>query len=65
MTKAEVVELLRAAIDQSGSGRKWSAEHGVKQPEVSRTLNGQIDPPPSILAALGVERVITYRKINP
>lgn len=40
----------------------WSRKHGVSAAYVSDVLAGRRDPGKMILDALGLERVVTYRR---
>lgn len=45
------------------SHRKWAAKHGLSQQYVSMVINGEREPGPSILDAVGLERVVFYRSV--
>lgn len=63
MTTAEEVRtLLKAECEAAGSMRKWAKAHGITETQVQFACNGRFPPQPKILAALGLERVVTYRK---
>jgi hypothetical protein len=68
MKDDDVLRLLRAACKQAGSQNKWAQAHGIKQQLVNATLTGKRAPGPTILAALGIERVQTtttrYARVN-
>lgn len=61
MTEDEVIEQLRAAIADAGSQRAFAEKHGFTPGYVSDVLKGQRGLSDRILAAIGVERVVTYR----
>lgn len=76
MTKDQVINAIRKAIldfDQTaGKQTRWARHHGLSPEVVSMVLNRHkaFDMvPPSICAAIGVERVIersvTYKKVKP
>ena len=62
MTKDHVLALLRRACQEAGSMNRWAAAHGMSQNYVCDVVNGKRDPGPKILAVLGIERIVTYRK---
>lgn len=55
--------LLAAAIAREGL-RAFARRAGVTPPFVSRVRDGQCAPGPKILAALGWEKVVTYRRVK-
>lgn len=55
---------LRAALAAEPSQRAWAKEHRVSQATVSLVLTGVREPSDSILAALGLRRVITYEPLE-
>lgn len=60
ITQAELIALLR---EQAHPGQnKWAKAHDIAASYLSDVLNGRRDPGKSILAALGYERVVLYRK---
>jgi hypothetical protein len=61
MDKEGVVERLRAQIEAAGSARKMGKQHGISAQYLSDVLTGKREPAGKILAALGVERVVSYR----
>lgn len=58
----DVVSLLQDACSKAGSQTAWARLHKIIPSSVSATLAGRLDPGPAILAALNLERVVTYRK---
>ena len=64
MNKEQVVDLLRAAVEKAGPGGQsaWAREHGVATAYVSDVLKGRRDPGAKLLDALGIERIVTYRR---
>lgn len=64
MTRDEVLTLLRAEISAAGTARDWAEKHGVSAPYISDVLNRHRAPGTKILEALGLERVVTYRKVR-
>ncbi len=62
MNASEVREMLRDKVKAAGTRTAWCAAQrpSISGAMVSHFLLGRIDPPPKILAALGVRRVVTY-----
>lgn len=60
---AAINGMLKRQIRLAGSERAWSRAHGVPARSVSMFLNGERNPTPAILDALGIERqvTVTYR----
>lgn len=64
MNDEDVRTMLKKACEPLQS--VWAKEHGCAPSYVSDVLNGRRDPSPAILSALGLERVVSYRrKPNP
>lgn len=64
MTAEEVRQLLHSACLKAG-GRKCFAEQAdISQQYICDVLNGRREPGQSVLEALGLERVITYRVLK-
>lgn len=60
MTQDEVRSiLLTSCVPNQGA---WAKTKGLAPSYVSDVLNGRRDPSPAILDALGLEKVVTYRK---
>jgi len=57
------VEELRQACADAGSMARWADFHGITESYPCRVLRGEIGPGPAILDALGLERVVTYRRV--
>lgn len=64
MDKQQVIAALEAACRSAGSQSAWAGAHGISAPYVGDVLNGRRDPGEKILAALKIERVVTYRRIK-
>jgi transcriptional regulator with XRE-family HTH domain len=62
ITQAELVALLREQAQPSQQA--YAQRIGIHQSYLSDVLNGRRDPGKTILAALGYERVVLYRKID-
>jgi hypothetical protein len=64
MNTDAVRKLLKRECDKSGSQRKWALENNISHPFVARIINGDKEPSDRIAALLGLERVVTYRKMG-
>lgn len=53
---------LRDEIDRVGTQKAFADKHKLSPAYISDTLSGRRDPSEAILDALGLERVVTYRK---
>jgi len=53
--------LLRLEVDRAGGQSAWSRKTGVDRPHLSRVLNAHAEPGPTLINALGLEKVIAYR----
>ena len=63
MRTADVRERLRRLCRQGGGQAEWSRVHKVSAPVVCLFLRNGKEPPPAILAALGLERApLQYRR---
>ena len=60
----EVLRRLEAAIVEHGTQQAFADYQGISRVVISQLLNGRIDPPPKILKALGLRRVILYDDIK-
>lgn len=60
MTQIEVVNALKKAVGASQNA--WAKSNGLVTSYVNDVINGRRGPSPSILKALGLEKVVTYRK---
>ena len=56
--------MLKERVKKSGSQAAWARENGFSSPYVHDVLNFRRGISDSILAALGLERVVTYRKVK-
>ncbi len=64
MGEAEVLRLLRAACKEWGAQKNWAEGHDISPQYVNDVLNGRREPGRLILSALGVERIVTYRRVQ-
>ena len=62
MTLDDVRELLRQECERAGSQVAWAKAHGMAAAYVSDVIHGRRDPGGKLLDALGLDRVVTYRK---
>jgi len=63
LNKQEAIEFIRKEVGKTGlSHDKFAALHGFNGEVVGATLRGRREPAESILSAVGLERVITYRR---
>lgn len=63
MTPETVRKILRKACGKAGGQRTWAAAVSISPPHVNDVLHGRREPGPAICRALGVERVVTYRRV--
>lgn len=61
MNEAQVIARLRAKIGTKRQG-KFAEEIGVSQSFLSEVLKGSRSPTGKILDALGLDRVVTYKR---
>lgn len=64
MDALDVCRLLRQACKAAGSQQAWAAQNGVSPAYVSDVLNARREPGDSILAALGLRRVVKYVEVR-
>lgn len=62
MTEQEAIEYLRNACQKAGGQRQFAELHGFSTGYISDVLAGKRALADRILIALGIERVVTYRK---
>lgn len=63
MTSGDVREELRRACETAGGQKIWAEANGVSPMYVSDVIRGRTEPAAKILAALGLERVVTYQRV--
>lgn len=61
MDSVGVRRRLRREIDKAGGLMAWCEAKQLAHGHVSEVIRGRREPPPSILKALNLERVTTYR----
>lgn len=64
MTPDAVRRLLRAECIKAGSQMAFAKQAGVSLSFVNDVLMARRSPGPSICSALGLERIVGYRKIK-
>jgi hypothetical protein len=64
MTAEKVREMLRNVCRKAGGQSQWAGLNGMSGVYVSDVLAGRKEPAGKMLAALGLERVVTYRKVR-
>lgn len=64
MTADEVRQSIRLVCENMGGQKVFAERVGVSQQYVSDVLNEKREPGPSILSALGLEKVVTYRSVK-
>lgn len=62
MTRDELTTLIRAAVKDAGSQRALARKWDVSPSYVTDLLRGLRDPGPTILDAMGLERIIMYQE---
>lgn len=62
LTYEELIALLRRRIKECGSQKDFAATAGISAQYVSDVLHGRREPGESILDALGLQKVVTYRE---
>lgn len=60
---SNLADHIKALVKQHGSYRKAEAETGINCSYLCRLAGGErVEPTDDVLRALGLERVVTYRK---
>lgn len=62
ITEERVLECLREECERLGSQKAFADLHGLSTAYINDVLRGRRELGPAILAALDVERVVTYRE---
>lgn len=65
MTNDDVRELLREEVNKAGNAMLYAKIAGCAPTYVGDVLRGKSEPGPRIMKALGLERVVTYRRVEP
>jgi hypothetical protein len=58
----DVCRLLTDACKAAGGQKKWADAHGISSTYVSNVLHSRCEPGRAMLEALGIVRVVMYRK---
>lgn len=61
LSESDVIARLRAAVEAAGGQRQFAENAGVSPAYINDVLHRRRGLADRILAALGVERVVTYR----
>lgn len=64
MTLDDVLNLLLAECEKAEGRKRWAEAHKLSPAYVSDVLNRRREPGKKILTALGVEKVVSYRKVR-
>jgi len=64
MDSIDVCRLLRQACKEAGSQQAWALRNGVSPQYVCDILNTRREPGDSILAALGLRKIVRYVEIR-
>jgi len=54
---------LRKAVSEAGGQSAFAAKHGLSASYVSDVMNARRDPGASVLAAIGLKKVVGYAKV--
>lgn len=65
MTAEQALAQVRKAIDREGSQKAFALKVGISQAFLSDMLAGKRYLSSAVLAAAGLEKVVTYRKVKP
>ena len=58
----DIRDILRREISHFGSQLAWAKKFGVQRSNVNATLSGKRPPSGLLLKALGIERMVAYKK---
>lgn len=62
MNEDDVLKLLAETIEQAGNQKKFAQQHNMSEQFVSDVLRRRRQITDRMLAVLGLERVVTYRR---
>lgn len=62
LTVADIIQQLADECDAEGGIRPWADSRDLHPSIVDKFLAGQRGPAPQLLHALGLEKVVVYRK---
>ena len=60
-----MLKALERAVEEAGGTRAFARLAGVNHSHVSQALRGNATVGPALLAAAGLERIVTYRRVAP
>lgn len=63
MTSDDVRKILKAECDDCGSQVVWATKHSLSPSYTSDVLNGRREPGPALLSALGLRKIVMYRRL--
>lgn len=58
----QVMNIIAAQLKRAGTQKALASDLGISQAYLNDVLQGRREPAGKLLAALGLERVVTYRK---
>jgi hypothetical protein len=64
MTENQVIEMLGREVGKSESQQAWATANGMSPAHLCDVLYGRRRPAKAILAALGLEKIVTYRRVR-
>ena len=64
MTLDDVLRKLARECDKAGGQATWAVSAGMSAAYVSDVLNKRREPGAKVLAALGLEKVVGYRRVR-
>lgn len=64
MTSFDVCTMLRQRCNAAGGQSAWAKAHGVSPQYVCDVLSARREPGDSILASLGLRRVVRYAEVR-
>lgn len=62
MTLEQVIARIRAACDKAGGQKAWADAVGLSAVYISDVIGKRREPGQSVLNALGLEKVVSYRR---
>jgi len=62
MTKLELLNHLKKLVEEAGTQKELASRLGVSLAYLNDVMLGRKEPGKKLLAALGVERVVIYKK---
>lgn len=64
MTTHDVREIIKDLCAAAGGQHAWAKAMGISQAYVNQVIQGNREPGPAILDAVGLERVVSYRLLS-